>query len=69
MGLEPTRSCDHRHLKPCASANSAIPAFFQPACFALFAPLVDCSLIITQELDNVNRKIRKKLKKIPKKIF
>ena len=45
--------------EPYASANSAIPAFFQPACFALFAPLVDCSLIITQELDNVNRKIQK----------
>lgn len=29
------------------------------ACFALFAPLVDCSLIITQEWDNVNRKIQK----------
>ena len=24
-----------------------------------FAPLIDCSLIITQELDNVNRKIQK----------
>ena len=58
------RTCTHTILRPqapeaCASANSAIPAFFQPACFALFAPLVDCSLIITQEWDNVNRKIQK----------
>ncbi len=59
MGLEPTRSCDHRHLKP---ARLPIPPFlhffnrFTSLCLALF---VDCSLIITQELNNVNRKIQK----------
>ena len=59
MGLEPTRSCDHRHLKPARLPIPPFLHFFQPACFALFAPLVDCSLIITQEWDNVNRKIQK----------
>ena len=60
MGLEPTRSCDHRHLKPARLPIPPFLHFFNRLASLYFAPLVDCSLIITQELDNVNRKIQKK---------
>ena len=59
MGLEPTRSCDHRHLKPARLPIPPFLRFFNRLTSLCFAPLVDCSLIITQELDNVNRKIQK----------
>lgn len=36
MGLEPTRSCDHRHLKPARLPIPPFLHFFQPAYFALF---------------------------------
>ncbi len=45
MGLEPTRSCDHRHLKPARLPIPPLLHFFSYS-FAL-SPLVDCSLIIT----------------------
>ena len=59
MGLEPTRSCDHRHLKPARLPIPPFLHFFNRLASLCFALLVDCSLIITQELDNVNRKIQK----------
>ena len=59
MGLEPTRSCDHRHLKPARLPIPPVLHFFNRLTSLCLAPLVDCSLIITQELNNVNRKIQK----------
>ena len=59
MGLEPTRSCDHRHLKPARLPIPPFLHFFNRLTSLHLAPLVDCSLIITQELNNVNRKIQK----------
>ena len=59
MGLEPTRSCDHRHLKPARLPIPPFLHFVNRLTSLCLAPFVDCSLIITQEWDNVNRKIQK----------
>ena len=49
MGLEPTRSCDHRHLKPARLPIPPFLHFFNRFTSLCLAPFVDCSLIITQE--------------------
>ena len=59
MGLEPTRSCDHRHLKPARLPIPPFLHFVNRLTSLCLDPFVDCSLIITQELKNVNRKIQK----------
>ena len=44
MGLEPTRYCYHRHLKPARLPIPPFLHFFNRLASLLFAPLVDCSL-------------------------
>ena len=58
-GLEPAQSCDHRHLKPARLPIPPFLHFVNRLTSLCLAPFVDCSLIITQELKNVNRKIQK----------
>ena len=56
MGLEPTRSCDHRHLKP---ARLPIPPLLH---FLCFSRVPDCLIIIQHIFPNVNTNFQKNLK-------
>ena len=67
MDLNPHDLCDHRHLKPARPPIPPFLHFFNRLVLLCLLRLSTASLIITQELDNVNRKIQK-LKKF-KKIF
>lgn len=53
MGLEPTRSCDHRHLKP---ARLPIPPLLH---FFMLSVVQPTNVIITRTKENVNTFLKK----------